>query len=272
MLPLVSINTLCLAPAPFEIMVEAVARLGAAAIFPEAADLESVGVSRASQLLASAGLKVAGVTHRAFGFGDAAEASKQRRRLLQTIDICHAVGATAICLTTGGRGSLTWKAAATRFCDEIGPCAEAATAAGVALGVEPTSHLFADASIVHRLTDTVMLAREANVRVGFDIFPCWVDADLEDAIDAAGPLFAFVQISDYVLGDRGLPCRAIPGDGAIPLDRIVSRVLSTGYRETFDIEVIGPRLFDADRHVALRRGMARLKSAIDLGLTQSAQR
>lgn len=241
-------------------------RLGASAIFPEITDLEAIGARRASQLLSTAGLKVAGITHRAFGFAEPAEAKKQRTRLLKTIDMAQAVGAPAICMTTGGRGRLSWTDAAARFCDEIRPCAEAAASAGVALGIEPTSHLYADVSLVHRLSDVVALAKQANVSVGLDFFSCWVDADLEEAIIAAGPLCAFVQISDYVLGDRGLPCRAIPGDGVVPIEQIVGAIMATGYRGPFDIEVIGPRLFTVDRHAALLRGVTRLNSAIAAGL------
>jgi sugar phosphate isomerase/epimerase len=270
MFPLVSINTLCLAPAPFDLMVESVARLGAPAIFPEITDLDTVGAKRASQLLSNVGLKVAAVTHRAFGFAEPAEAAKQRSRLLKTIDMCHAIDAPAICLTTGGRGQLTWSDAAARFCEEIRPCVEAAASARVALGIEPTSHLYADISFVHRLMDVVTLAKQANVKVGVDLFPCWVDSDIEPAIAAAGPMCAFVQVSDYVMGDRGLPCRAIPGDGVLPLDRIVSQIIATGFRGPFDIEVIGPRLFNVDRHAALRRGVASLTSAITTGMAASS--
>jgi sugar phosphate isomerase/epimerase len=266
MFPLISINTLCLGPSPFDAMVESIVRLGASAIFPEITDLEAIGARRASQLLSTAGLKVAGITHRAFGFAEPAEAKKQRTRLLKTIDMAQAVGAPAICMTTGGRGRLSWTDAAARFCDEIRPCAEAAASAGVALGIEPTSHLYADVSLVHRLSDVVALAKQANVSVGLDFFSCWVDADLEEAIIAAGPLCAFVQISDYVLGDRGLPCRAIPGDGVVPIEQIVGAIMATGYRGPFDIEVIGPRLFTVDRHAALLRGVTRLNSAIAAGL------
>jgi sugar phosphate isomerase/epimerase len=209
---------------------------------------------------------MAGITHPPFGFADNSEAEKQRTRLLKSIDMAHAVGATAIYMTTGGRGRLSWIDAAARFCEEIRPCVEAAASAGVALGIEPTSHLYADVSLVHRLPDVVALARQAKLSVGLDFFSCWVDADLEEARIAAGPLCLFVQVSDYVLGDRGLPCRAIPGDGVVPIDQIVSGILATGYRGPFDLEVMGSHLSDVERHAALFRGVTRLTSAIAAGI------
>lgn len=58
----------------------------------------------------------------------------------------------AAILTTGGRGALDWNSAARAFAEAIAPCAEKARAAGIALGIEPTSHLYSDVSIAHRLS------------------------------------------------------------------------------------------------------------------------
>lgn len=264
--PRVSLNTLCLEPGTFPALVDTVARLGADAIFTERTDVETYGVAQSKRLLSDAGLPLAGLTHRAFGFSDPSEAARQRDRLHGTIEIAQAADCPAVCLTTGGRGDLSWSEAAARFAAEIAPCVEAAHAAGVLLGVEPTSHLYADASIAHRLSDLVALAERASTAIGLDIFPCWIDADLDEAIDRAAPLCAFVQLSDYVYGDRGLPCRAIPGDGAVPLDRIVARIVAAGYHGTFDLEVIGPRLGN-DRHANLQRGLARVRASIDAALS-----
>jgi sugar phosphate isomerase/epimerase len=263
---MVSINTLCLQPGAFDVHVAAVVRLGAIAISPERDEIAACGSGRAAQLLRNAGLSVAVLTHRAFGFATATEATAQRSRLTETIDLAHAIGASAVCMTSGPRGDLSWREAALRFADEIAPCVEHARSAGMALGLEPTSHLYADASIAHRLTDVVSLARAAGISVGLDLFPCWMDSDIEDAIAAAGPRCAVVQVSDYVLGDRGLPCRAVPGDGAVPLDRLVRLILATGYRGPFDLEVIGPRLVAEGREAGLRRGIRRLEKCIRDGM------
>jgi sugar phosphate isomerase/epimerase len=239
-----------------------VVELGAVAISPEREEIAACGPNRAALLLRDAGLSVATLTHRAFGYVTSAEAAIQRSKLVETIDLAHAIGACSICMTSGPRGDLSWKEAAARFTEEIAPCVEHARTAGVSLALEPTSHLYADASIAHRLADAVTLARAARISVGLDLFPCWMDSDIEDAIAAAGPLCAFVQVSDYVLGDRGLPCRAVPGDGAVPLDRLIRLILATGYRGPFDIEVIGPRLLAEGRAVGLRRALARVQQWI----------
>jgi sugar phosphate isomerase/epimerase len=264
---LISINTLCLPPATFAAKVERVARLGATAISPDLQDFADCTPAAAGRALREAGLSVAALTHRAFGFATPELAQAERQRLYASLELAQAIGAPALCLTTGGRGDLDWTTAARRFAEEIGPCVERARACDIALGIEPTSHLYVDASISHRLSDAVAVARQAGVSVGLDLFPCWMDADIEQAIAEAGPLTAFVQVSDYVLGDRGLPCRAVPGDGAAQLERLIAAILDTGFRGPFDIEVIGPRLTAEGEDAGLRRAMANLQGMIERSIT-----
>lgn len=251
--PSISINSLCINAGSLGANADMVARLGAAGISPLLEEVEAIGGTRAAALLRDAGLVAATLTHRAFGYASASEAAAARERLVRTIDLARTIGADSITLTTGGRGPLNWTEAAARFAAEIAPCVDVARAAGVALSLEPTSHLYADASIAHCLRDTVTLARDAGISLGIDLFACWFDADIYQAIAAAGPLCRLVQVSDYVAGDRALPCRAVPGDGMVPLDRLISAIRRTGYRGWFDIEVIGPRLEAEGVAAAMRR-------------------
>ena len=271
-LPTISINTLCLGPGALSAHVDTVARLGATAFSPDLQDFEACAPGEAIRLFRNAGLTVAALTHRAFGFTTPEIARAQRERLFRTIDLAHAIGAQAICMTTGGRGELSWRDAASRFTTEIAPCADRARAAGISLSIEPTSHLYADASLTHRLTDTVALARTAGIHVAIDLFACWADSDIESAIDAAGSLTSLVQISDYVPGDRALPCRAVPGDGAAQLSRLVPLILASGYRGPFDIEIIGPRLAAEGVEAGLARAIANVSAMLAGGAQQRQDR
>lgn len=203
--------------------------------------------------MGDAGLEVATPTHRAFAYATPSEAEAGRERLSRTIDIAGEISARTITMTTGGRGALSWPQAAERFAEAMAPCAEAARAVGIRLGIEPTSHLYADASLAHRLADTTTLARKAGIDVTIDLFACWVDADIDTAIADAAPLTALVQVSDYVYGDRGLPCRGVPGDGAVPLDRLIPAIIRASFTGWFDLEIIGPRLQAEGEDTGLRR-------------------
>ncbi len=234
-----SINVLSLFPAAFDRQVDIVARLGARSISPDLGQLDDLSSAQTARLIHDAGLKAAALTHRAFGFANAAEAQE---RLARSIDLAKGIGAASIVLTTGGRGALNWSDAAQRFAEAIAPCSALARRAGIRLGIEPTSHLYADASIAHRLSDCVALAQAADISVVVDLFACWTDVDIQAAIAQAGPRIALVQVSDYVYGDRGLPCRAVPGDGAIPLGKLLGAIMKSGFEGTYDLEIIGPRL------------------------------
>jgi sugar phosphate isomerase/epimerase len=259
----ISINTLSLAPAPLVEQMETVARIGATGISPDLEQILEAGVPTAARLLRDSGLAVATLTHRAFAFATAEAAVAARARLTGTLEIAAEIGAQSVIMTTGGRGDMPWADAARRFAEAVAPCAQAAAAAGLPLGVEPTSHLYADASIAHRLSDTIEIARMAGIAVMIDLFGCWIDADIEDALAAAAPMSPLAQVSDYVAGDRALPCRAVPGDGMVPGRRLVAILLANGFDGWFDLEIIGPRLQAEGQVAGLRRAAAYMTALIN---------
>jgi sugar phosphate isomerase/epimerase len=258
-----SINTLSLAPAPLAEQVDTICQVGAAGVSPDLEQILETGVPSAGRMLRQSDLTVATLTHRAFGFATRDDIAQARARLMRTLDIAAAIGARSVIMTTGGRGDLTWSEAAQRFAEAVAPCVEAASAAGIPIGIEPTSHLYADASIAHRLSDTVEIARTANLAVMIDLFGCWFDADIDDALAAAAPISPVVQVSDYVAGDRALPCRAVPGDGMVPWPRLVSILLANGFDGWFDFEIIGPRLQAEGQEAGLRRAAAYMTDLIN---------
>ncbi|MFC0206141.1 sugar phosphate isomerase/epimerase family protein [Novosphingobium soli] len=183
--------------------------------------------------------------------------------LLRAIAMAGRLGAPAIYLLTGGRGGLSWDAAAERFAHLLAPCRAAATEAGVALLVENASPLNADIHIAHTLPDATRLARIAGTGVCIELHACWTEAGLRDNLADAMPLAGLVQVSDYVLGDRTSPCRAVPGDGAIPLEAILRDVLDLGYTGLFDLELVGPRIADEGPRAACTRAARVLSDMLD---------
>jgi sugar phosphate isomerase/epimerase len=71
----------------------------------------------------------------------------------------------------------------------------------------------------------------------------------------AMPITRLVQVSDYVLGDRSAPCRAVPGDGIIPLKRLIHDLQDAGYEGLFDIELVGPRIDEEGAAAASLRAL-----------------
>lgn len=181
----------------------------------------------------------------------------------RVIDAAAAIGARCVYMLTGGRGDLTWEQAAARFCEAITPCRARAQRAGVTLAIENASALYADIHIAHTLRDTIALAEAADLGVCIDLFHCWAEADLTALVRRALPRIQSIQLSDYVLGDRALPARAVPGDGAIPIGDFIGTALSLGYPHGFDLELIGPRIDREGPLPAALRACATVGSMID---------
>lgn len=219
------------------------------------------GVGETLHALARGGPVVHAVNHPLIASLDA-DTGSATENLLAAIDIAADLDADYLYLLTGGRGSMTWEQAAERFAAAVAPCREAAAAAGVRLLVENASAFNADIHIAHTLPDTIALAELAGIGVCIDVHACWVEAGLRALIERAMPLTGLVQVSDYVLGDRAAPCRAVPGDGAIPLQRILGDILDVGYRGVFDLELVGPRIRDEGAPTATRRAAQRLSQIL----------
>jgi len=173
--------------------------------------------------------------------------------LLRVIDAAADLNARTVYMLTGGRGDLTWPQAAERFSDMVAPCLKHAKDAGVALAIENASSLYADIHFAHTLRDTITLAEMSGLDICIDVFHCWAEGDIEDLVQRALPRTRLIQLSDYVLGDRALPGRAVPGDGAIPIEAFIAQTLAGGYAHGFDLELIGPRIDAEGRFESARR-------------------
>ena len=212
------------------------------------------GVAEAADALAARGVLASTVNHVFAAHpdlpGDTGEAG---RHLDSAIEAAARLGASQIYLISGGRGRLDWEAAAARFAELIAPCKALAEARGVRLLVENASALNVDIHMAHTLPDAVRLAEIAGIGVCIELHACWMEGNLRQNFTRALPLTGLVQVSDYVLGDRTTPCRAVPGDGAMPLERMIVDLLELGYKGLFDLELIGPRIASEGAECACAR-------------------
>ena len=216
--------------------------------------LQPGGLAEAQQALAPGGTRVTTLNH-LFAVSPNLENDRggATDRLLQAIEMAAVLEADNIYLVTGGRGSLSWEQAAERFAELIAPCRSAANEHGVQLLVETASCFNVDIHLAHTFDDTVKLAEIAKIGVCVELHACWFEGGLKEKLASAMPAIGLVQVSDYVLGDRTAPCRAVPGDGAIPLQRILGEILDAGYSGNFDLELLGPRIAAEGHRAATRR-------------------
>lgn len=212
------------------------------------------GIEEAVAALAAGGPRATTVNHVFAVHPDLPrDTGEAARRLGAAIEASARVGASQIYLISGGRGSLDWEDAAARFAEMIAPCKPLAEAQGVRLLVENASAMNVDIHMAHTLPDALRLAEIAGIGVCIELHACWMEGNLSGNFARALPKTGLVQVSDYVLGDRTTPCRAVPGDGAMPLERMIGDLLDLGYKGLFDLELVGPRIVEEGAERASRR-------------------
>jgi sugar phosphate isomerase/epimerase len=188
------------------------------------------------------------------------------RRLGEGIALANRLRAPLVVLTTGPAGPATWEEAADTFADTMAPAVDEALGADVRLVLEHTNSLRADVGFVHTLRDAVDLARRIGLGVCVEVNACWAERGLAATLREGADVIALVQVSDYAIGTTSTPDRLVPGDGDIPLRRILGDVLAAGYEGPFELELVGPRI-DAEGYAsAITRSVTVLGDLLaDLG-------
>jgi sugar phosphate isomerase/epimerase len=197
-------------------------------------------------LVRSSGLRVANV----IGVGQAG--------LRRAITIATAVDAPTIIFTTGPAGDLEWDDAV----DEFAASLRGVLPAPVRLCLEHTNSLRVDVSFVHTLRDAIDLARRFDLQVCMEINACWAERDLARTIAEGIDRIGNVQVSDFAVGTLSTPNRLVPGDGDIPLRRIVGQLLAAGYDGVFDLELVGPKIEEEGYRSAIARSCAYLSELL----------
>jgi sugar phosphate isomerase/epimerase len=213
------------------------------------------GEDRARSIVETGGYRVATLTH-PFHLGPLTSDDKMidaaRKSLTRALNFAKTVGAESIYMVTGGRGGRSWEEAAELFAEAVAPCVKDAKTSGIPLLIETTPFVYANTHLTHTLRDTIKLAEMADIGVCIDLFAVWSEAGLRQLIECALPMCRLVQVADFVAGDAALPCRAVPGDGDIPVADIIGWLVHAGYDGGFDLELLGPRI-DREGHVAATR-------------------
>jgi sugar phosphate isomerase/epimerase len=235
-----------------------------ALIFPK---LEEVGWDTAREMVTDAGLRVStifGPTYerldvdRALGTWDTYQQST-----VDTIEFAASIGGESVYVCTGSAPSRDWDGAAELFSELVAPAVARGNELEVPLLLEPTNPLRADISFVFWQRDAMDLARRAGTKVMLDFQSCWYERGLEEVVRKNIDLVGITQLSDFVIGTTETGNRVVPGDGDIPLERLLRMVLDAGFEGTFDLEVFGPRVEEEGYHSSVRRSVERASELLD---------
>jgi sugar phosphate isomerase/epimerase len=188
---------------------------------------------------------------------------EQKASLGEAIDVALLLRPEVVVLTTGPAGPLPWERAADAFEEVIRPTIAECERENLPLAIEHTHALRADVGFVHTLRDAVELAWRLGTGVCFEVNAAWTERNLGGTIASAIDIISLVQVSDYAIGTNTTPDRLVPGDGDIPLARIVTQLLDAGYAGVFDIELVGPRIDDEGYGPAIERSIERVLELLE---------
>ena len=230
--------------------------------------LEAAGSDAAVELVRSAGLRVDHVFSRGIPLADRSAWPGERLRLLEAVDMAVAVAAPILTVTTGPAAPMPWDAAADACEEALGPVVAGAGRRGIRVALEQTLPIRPEIGFVHSFADTVVLARRLGAVAVLEVNYAFAERGLSASLAEAGPVLGIVQVSDLVPPSTVVPDRAVPGDGVIPLDRLIRQVGAAGYGGPFELELIGPRIEAEGYEAACRRAvtsLSRLLAAADQG-------
>jgi len=263
--PRVSVSSFCSLANSFEEDLGLWSDLGIQHVGLNVGKVEAAGWDTAAAAVRARNLRISNLAGPAPAAADADDAAQRivHDTLVRGVDFAHDVGAPRFYIVSGGPGRCSWEEAATRFAAAIAPVNAYAREQEGALAIEPTNPFRADVSIVFSLRDTVRLARDADLGVVVELQACWLEPDFAETVRANIDRVALVQVSDFVIGTFDTPNRAVPGDGDIPLERLLATILDAGYQGAFDLELLGPRIEAEGYPGAIRRSVERLSELLD---------
>ena len=229
--------------------------------------IEEVGWDAAREMVTTAGLRVStifGPTYkrldadRSLGWWDADQTGT-----VDTVEFAASIGAESVYVCSGAAPTLTWDEGADAFCELVAPAVARGAELGIPLLLEPTNPLRSDISIIFWQRDAMDLARRAGTKVVLDFQSSWYERGLEQVVRDNIDLIGLTQISDYVIGTTETGNRVVPGDGDIPLERLLAMVLDAGFEGSFDLEVMGPRVEEEGYPSSVRRSVERASALLD---------
>jgi sugar phosphate isomerase/epimerase len=197
-----------------------------------------------------------------FHLADPTRWDRQRERLTRAISTAATVDAPVIVFTTGPFAPLPWDEAADAFAAAITPVLGEARAHGIAVAIEHTNSLRVDVGFVHTLRDAIDLARRLDVGVCMEMNACWAERDLAQTITDGVDRIRLVQVSDFKVGTVASSQRLVPGDGDIPIARIMRGLVDAGYDGVFELELIGDKIVEEGYDRAIPRAVAALEDLL----------
>jgi sugar phosphate isomerase/epimerase len=241
--PSISLNLLCLADTPLSQALDFCASAGFQQVGVPFARFMADGVDVTVDLVRKSGFGVSTIGCGAlFTLDDPSRWTAEAQSLNTALDIAASLGAKTVYGHAGPAGQLEWDDAAAALTEAVAEVVSKSRRVAVPLIIEPTNPLYADIDFVHTFRDAADLAAMTGLGLCLDLFHIWDERGLLQTAERALSAIHMVQLGDFSPGTRLIPGRVVPGDGVMPLHRILGRLLDIGFQGPIDLELLGPRI------------------------------
>ncbi|WP_421864020.1 sugar phosphate isomerase/epimerase family protein [Parvibaculum sp.] len=254
--PRLVVNSASMITWPLEREIELHRELGVTRVALLSRKIDAAGEDEAERLVRAAGLEIDSLmVGPLLDLARPEQWAEGRAALRRALARARRFGTTCAVITSGPAVGLTWEDAADAFVAAVAPVVAEARDGGMTIAVEHTNGLRFDLGFLHNLRDAIDVARRAGVAVCVEVNNVWGERALRETIAAGVDAIRTVQVNDFVVPTTATPDRAVPGDGHIPLARIVAYLEEAGYRGPYELEIVGPRIEAEGYPGAVRRSL-----------------
>ena len=242
----------------FEDDVRAYAAVGFQGIGVVRDKAHAYGVKAALELLKEHDLKVSELCVAGFFTETDADAfQRQVKDARQAINMANQLEAAVLILLAGEPGNQTFdenSALLQRGLEAILPAAEKK---GVRLALEPVHPMYrAGYSFIVTLAEALDVCDAidaSHLGVWLDMVHLWWDNSIFKQIDRASGRIFGVHINDFKKDTLSLLDQGVPGEGVIPLRRMLDAIERAGWDGMYSVEIFCERTTEEDYYDMLRR-------------------
>ena len=266
-------------PWSFDEDVERYARLGVDAIEVVEAKLDDNRFAEQMRSIAAAGLAISGVQPKVRTFFDSRMMPDPKpldERVACLRGSIERLGKFApgvpFITNTGAHPKGDMAEAMKVVAAKLKELAKVATDHGVLLALEPLNPTSVNVEsaiwTVDQALDVIEATGSDAVGLCLDYWNIWQNAGIEAAIARAGDRIFTVQASDWRT-PRSFADRIVPGDGAIPLARLIEATRATGYAKPWVVEIFSNDVADSLYEDDLEAVVARCRTGMAAAWAES---
>ena len=182
---------------------------------------------------------------------------------LEAIRLAGELRAESVVVVSGSRAGHTVNHARRLLRDALRRLGDAAAERGLTLGLLPMhASLFAECTFLHSTEQTleaIETCEHPAVRMTFDVYHLWQEPRLSESIADIAPHVATVKLSDWREPPRSENDRCLPGDGQIPLQKILGQFIGAGFDGWFEVDIWSEELWSADYEQLLHQCSTRCR-------------